>query len=66
MASLLAVGIKQQWMGYLLTPKGPRMHKLKRTNSIDHIVKNMIHMGPNSISPESVKDNIARADRKLN
>ena len=35
------------------------------TNSIDHIVKNIIQMGPNFISLESVK-NIACVDQKTN
>jgi hypothetical protein len=39
-----------------LTPKGPRMHDFKTTNSIDRIVKNIIEMGPNFISPELVKN----------
>ena len=48
-----------------LTPKGPRIHGFKMTNSIDHIVKNIIQMGPNFISPESVK-NIACVGQKTN
>ena len=32
------------------------IHSFKMTNAIDHIVKNIILMGPNFISVESVKD----------
>ena len=35
------------------------------TNSIDHIVKNIIQMGPNFISPELVKI-IACVGKKIN
>jgi hypothetical protein len=38
-----------------LTPKGPRTHSFKMINSIDHIVKNTIQIGPKFISPELVK-----------
>jgi hypothetical protein len=34
----------------------PRIHGFKMTNSIDHIVKSVIQMGPNFTSPESVKN----------
>jgi len=40
----------------MLTCKGPRIHGLKMTNSIDHIMKSIIQMRPNFISPESVKN----------
>ena len=49
----------------ILTPKGPRIHGFKMTNSIHHIVKNLIHMRPNFISPESLK-NIACVSQTRN
>jgi len=39
-----------------LTPKGPRILGFKMTNSIDHIVNDIIRTGPNFSSPESVKN----------
>lgn len=48
-----------------LTPKLPRVHGFKLTNAIDHIVKNIIQMGPNFISLESVK-NFPSVGQKIN
>jgi hypothetical protein len=45
--------------------EGPRIHGFKVKNSIDHIVKHIIQMGPNFISPESVK-NIVYVGKKIN
>jgi len=45
--------IQKQYVN--LTPKGPRAHGLKMTNSIDHSVRNKIQMGPNYMSPASEK-----------
>lgn len=44
----------------MLNPKRPSFRGLKMTNSIDRIVKTIIQMGSDFISPESVK-NIACA-----
>jgi hypothetical protein len=41
-----------------LTPKGPKIHGFKMTNSIDHIVKSRIQMEPDFISMESVKNTV--------
>jgi hypothetical protein len=49
----------------LLTPKGPRIHSFKVTNLNEHIVKNIIQMGPNFVSLESVK-NIACVGQRTN
>ena len=48
-----------------LTPKEPRIHGFKMTNSINHIVKNIIQTKPNFISLESVK-NIACVGQTTN
>jgi hypothetical protein len=48
-----------------LTAKGPRIHGFKMTNLNDHIVKYIIRLGPNFISPELVK-NIACFGQKTN
>ena len=40
-----------------------RICGFKMTNSIDYIVKNIFHMGPNFIPPESV-ENIACVSKK--
>ena len=47
----------------ILTPEGQRIHGFKMSNSIDHIVKIIIQIGPNFISQESVK-NIACVGQK--
>ena len=47
----------------LLTPKGPMIHSFKMKNSIDRMVKNIILMGSNFISPELVKT-ISRVGKK--
>lgn len=37
------------------TPKGSMIHSLRMIDSFDHVVKNVLQIGPNSISPESGK-----------
>jgi len=49
----------------ILTPESPGIHGFKTTESIDHIVKNIIRMELNSISSELVK-NIACVRSKTN
>ena len=46
------------------TPKRPSIHGFKMTNSIDHIVKSIIQMEPNFISPESVKNIVCVGQEK--
>ena len=40
-----------------LTPKEPRIYRFKPTNSINHIVKNIIQIASSFISPKLVKNN---------
>jgi len=48
-----------------LNPKGPRIHDLKKTDSIEHIEKNISQKGRNFISLESAK-NITSVRDKIN
>jgi len=53
------VGIKRANLGHgkekLLSPKTVRIHIFEMTNLIDYIIENIIHLGPNFISLESMK-----------
>jgi len=39
-----------------LTPKEPRTHGFKMTNLIDHIVKNIIRMGPSFLITRATEE----------
>ena len=54
------------WYVKGLTSKGSRIHGFIMTNSFNHIVKNIIQMGPNFISPESMKNIACVGQKQIN
>ena len=65
MASRLQHEVALTFLILVLTPEGQRTHSFKMTDLVDHIVENVIQIGPDFISLESMKS-IACVDKKTN